>query len=675
MIDYVPTICPYCGCGCGMYLVVKEGRIVGVEPWKEHPVSEGKLCPKGRNSYEFLYSHDRLKKPLVRRGDRLVEGSWEDALRRVVNEFRDTSPEDFGILASGKTTNEESYVLQKFGRVVIGTNNIDYCARFCHATTVGGLGPTLGSGVMASSVLDYELPDCFLIAGVNVQETFPAIARRIKRAKERGAKIIVIDPRKTLTAKLYADIHLQLFPGTDVALINGMMRVILDEGLENGEFIEKRTKGFEELKEYLLSIDLKEVEETTNVSLDEIKKAAETYAGAKTGSILYDEGITEYTTGAEKITALADLALLTGHVGKPGAGVNPMRGQINGEGTGDMGCFPVFYPGFKPLTEQTFEFFRDVWNVESIPEKAGKTVMEMLEDCKKLYIVGFNPMVSAPHVTRVKELLEQKEFVVVQDIFLTETAALADVVLPSAAWGEKMGTHTWTDRRVQLVRKAVDPPGEAIPDWQIICRLAEMMGYGDHFEYKSPRDIFEEIRRCVPQYRGISYERLEKSSGGIQWPCPSEDHPGTSTMFVERFNTPDGFGHFGVVQYRPPAELPDNEYPFMLTTGRVIFHYHTGTMTRRTERLSNEVPTGFAVIHPENAEELGIMDGDEILLVSRRGRVKTFARVSNEVARGLIFMPFHFAERAANILTNPVLAPTKMPEFKLCAVRIEREGS
>ena len=527
---------------------------------------------------------------------------------------------------------------------------------------------------MEASVLDYDKPDCFIIAGVNVQENFPAIARRIWRAKQRGATVIVIDPRKTLTAKLYADYHLQLRPGTDVALVNAMMRVIIDEGLENKEFIESRTTGYEELRKYLLSLDLSEVERITGVPLSEIREAAIAYAKADIGTILYDEGITQFTTGVDKVSALADLAMLTGHVGKPGSGVNPMRGMINGEGTGDMGCLNVFYPGFRRVDqEETIKFFKEAWGVDELPSKPGKTTMDMIETCKVLYIVGFNIMVSAPDLNNVRKRLEEKDFLVVQDIFLTETAELADVVLPAAAWVEKTGVYAWTDRRVLLVKKVVDPPGEAKPDWMIIKEIASRMGYGDEFNYSSSKDIFEEIRSVVPQYRGITYDRLEKPPWGIQWPCPSEDHPGTPTMFVQKFGTPDGLGHFRVVEYKPPAELPDDEYPLILTTGRVIFHYHTGTMTRRTDRLHAEVSTGFVVVHPEDAEKAGVKSGDFVYLISRRGRVRVKAMVSDDVAKGLVFMPFHFSECAANYLTNPALAPgAKMPEFKFCAVRIER---
>lgn len=676
MARYVPTICPYCGCGCGLYLVVKDGTIVGVEPWKEHPLSEGKLCPKGRNCYEYIYSGDRLKKPLIKKGGKFVEATWGEALDLIASEFkRVKTPENFGVLASGKTTNEESYVLQKFARIVMKTNNIDYCARFCHATTVGGLLPTVGSGVFETSMTDIDQADCIIIAGVNIHENFPSISRRIYRAKRNGATIIVIDPRETLTVRNYADIHLKLIPGTDVALLNAMMKIIVDEGLENREFIEKRTKGFEELKAYLSNLNLQEVEKITGVPLEDVKKAAIAYAKAKKGCILYDEGITQHTTGSDNIKALANLALMTGHIGKPGTGVNPMRGQINGEGTGDMGCFPVFYPGFKKVgDEEALKFFKQMWGVEDLPNKPGKTYLDILASCSVLYIVGTNPMVSAPNLSEVRRWLENKDFIVVQDIFLTETAELAHVVLPATCWVEKTGTYTWVDRHVQLVEKVVKPPGEAKPDWIIICEIAKKMGYQDKFSYGSAEEIFEEIRKVVPQYKGITYERLRKTPGGIQWPCPSEEHPGTPTMFVEKFATPDGFGHFQVVQYKPPAEIPDSEYPFILTTGRVLFHYHTGTMTRKTRRLSSEVPTGFVEINVEDAEKLGIRDGDLVKLVSRRGELKVKAKVTENILKGVVFMPFHFSECPANMLTNPARDPTGMPEFKVCAVRVEKAG-
>jgi len=670
-LEYAPTICPYCGSGCGMYLVVKDGRIVGIEPWKEHPVNEGTNCPKGKSAYKYLYSEDRLTKPLIKKNGSFQEASWQEALDLVASRLSGVSPGSFGAIGSGKTTNEESYVLQKFTRVVMGTNNIEYCARFCHSATVAGLGPAVGSGVMQTSQLDIEDADCILIAGVNPKETFPMVAKRVLRAKGKGATVILIDPRRSATARDLADIHLQLKPGTDVALVNAMMRIILDEGIENKEFIESRTAGIDELRESLSSVDLKEAEQITGVPTERIRDAAIAYARAKTGCILFDEGITQHTTGGDNVKVLADLALITGHIGRPGTGVNPMRGQINGEGTGDMGCLNVFYPGFKRVSEETADFFNKAWGVDSLPAQPGLTYMGILQKCKAIYVVGTNPMMAAPDTNSVREWLESTDFLVVQDIFMTETAQLADVVLPAACWVEREGVHAWVDRRVQKVNKVIDPPGEAKPDWWIICRLAEKMGHKAEFDFDSAGEIFEEIRSCVPQYHGITYDRL-KQTGGIQWPCPSEEHPGTPTMFVESFATPDGLGHFQPAEFKPAAELPDDEYPYVLTTGRSIFHYHTGTMTRKTDTLDDEVPRAFVQVNPEDATNLGITRNAVVTLATRRGSIEANARITEEVPPGLVFVPFHFAESCANVLTNPALDPAcGMPEFKVCAVSLE----
>jgi formate dehydrogenase alpha subunit len=671
-VEYVPTICPYCGCGCGIYLVLKDGRIVGAEPWKEHPVNEGTNCPKGKSSYKFLYSDDRLKTPLVRENGTFKETSWEEALDLVAERLKGVAPESFGVIASGKTTNEESYVLQKFARVIMGTNNIEYCARFCHSATVAGLLPTVGSGVMETSQLDVERADCVIIAGTNIKETFPMIARQVLRAKRNGATVIVIDPRRTATARYLADIHLQIEAGTDAALINGMMSVILAEGLENKEFMEARTAGFDELRTALSAASPEQAADITGVPLEKIREAATAYAKAKTGCILYDEGITQHTTGTDNVMALADLALLTGHIGRPGTGVNSLRGQINGEGTGDMGCLNVFYPGFKRVGQETADFFKDAWGVEELPAEPGLTYMDILQKCKAIYLVGANPVMAGPDSTNIKKALDALDFLVVQDIFLTETAQHADVVLPSACWVEREGIHAWVDRRVQKINKVIDPPGEAMPDWWPICRLAEKMGRADKFGFASPAEILEEIRSCVPQYKGITYERLEKKAGGIHWPCPAEDHPGTPTMFAQSFPTADGLGHFRAVEYKPPAEPPGDGFPDVLNTGRSLFHYHTGTMTRRTDTLNNEVPEGYVEVNPEDALRMHVRSGQRIALETRRGRITAVARVTERVPQGSIFVPFHFSESSANVLTNPALDPTsKMPELKVCAVKEE----
>ena len=671
-IEYVPTICPYCSCGCGIYLVVKDGRIIGQEPWKEHPINEGANCPKGKNAYEFLYSEDRLKMPLVRKNGKLQETSWDEALDLVSSKLKEATPENFGALGSGKTSNEEGYVLQKFVRVVMGTNTVEYVGRLCHSSAVAALLPAVGSGVMQTSQPEIELADCIFLAGVNLQETFPMMARRVYRAKARGAKVIYTDPRKTATARYLADIHLPLKAGTDAALINAMMSVILAEGLEDKEFISSKTADFDELRDFLSKVDLKEAEEITGIPVEKIKEAAITYAKAERACILYDQGICQHTVGADNVRVHANLALLTGNMGKPGTGVNSMRGQISGEGTGDMGCLAVFYPGFKRVGEDSAKFFEEAWGVSNLPTKPGFLYMDMLYKCPYLYIVGTDPMMAVPDVNNLKKALEKASFIVVQDIFLTEIGKLAHVVLPAATWVEREGTHTYVDRRVQRINKVVDPPGEAMPDWWIICQLAERMGHKDKFNFSSAGEIFEEIRSCVPQYKGITYERLKSTTGGIHWPCPAEDHPGTPTMFLQKFNTPDGLGHFQVVEFKPPAEVLDKEYPYLLTTGRSIFHYHTGTMTLRTPKLFNEVTQGFVEVNPEDATKAGIKNKDIVSLVTRRGSIEAKARVTDEVPPGLLFIPFHFPDSCANVLTNPALDPAcKCAETKVCAVNME----
>jgi len=671
-IECISTICPYCSCGCGINLIVKDGRIIGEEPWKEHPINEGANCPKGKNAYQFLYSEDRLKTPLIRKNGKLQETSWDEALKFISSKLKEATPEKFGFIASCRNSNEDAYVMQKFARVVMGTNNIEYCGRLCHSPAAAALIPAMGSGVMQTSQQELELADCFFLAGVNLRETFPLIARRVLRAKAKGAKVIYTDPRKTTTARHLADIHLQLRSGTDAALINAMMRIIFDEGLENKEFIASRTAGVDELRDFLSKVDLKQMEEITGVPLEQIKEAAITYAKADRACILYDQGMSQHYVGTDNVRNHANLALLCGHAGKPGSGINSMRGQINGEGSGDMGCLCVFYPGFKRVSEESAKPFEEAWGVSNLPTKPGITYIDMLYNCPYLYVVGGDPTMVVPDTNNVKKALEKAALLVVQDIFPTEISKLAHVVLPAATWVEREATHTWIDRRVQKIDKVIDPPGEAKPDWQIICQLAEKMGYKDKFNFSSSGEIFEEIRSCIPPYKGINYERLSKTVGGIHWPCPAEDHPGTPTMFLEKFNTPDGLGHFQGVEYKPPAEVPDEEYPYFLTTGRSIFHYHTGAMTRRTPKLLDEVPRGFVEVNPEDASKAGVKDKDVVTLKTRRGSIEAEARVTDEVPPGLLFVPFHFADSCANVLTIPALDPSaKCAETKVCAVKME----
>jgi formate dehydrogenase major subunit len=674
MIEFKSTICPYCSCGCGIYLVIEDGKIIGQEPQNEHPINEGGNCPKGRNAYQFLYADDRLRTPLIRKNGKLEKATWDEVLDLIASKLKEAEPNEFGLLASGKNTNEDAYVQQKFTRVVMGTNNVEYCGRLCHSSTAAGLGPTVGSGVMPISQMDIEKTDCIFLVGINLKETFPLMAKRAMRAKAKGAKIVVMDPRKTVTARELGDIHLQLESGTDVLVLNSLMKIILENGLEDKEFIETRTSGIEALRAHLDSLDLKQMAKDSGVSSKLLQKAAKVLADAKTCCVLYNQGLNQHITGADGIKALATLALIIGQYGRPGTGLCPTRGQINGEGTGDMGCLNVFYPGFQKVgtPAEPHVKFAEHWNVEKLPDQPGLPYTKMIQQTKYLWIIGTNPMMAAPDVDRVQEALEAKELLIVQDIYPTETAQLADIILPVSTWVEREGIHAYVDRRVQKINKLIDPPGEARPDWWIVCQVAQKMGFGEHFDFSSPSEILEEIRRVVPPYKGITYDRLEKTIGGIQWPCPTENHPGTPTFFTQKFNTPDGLGHLQVVDYKPPAELPDKEYPFILTTGRSIFHYHTGTMSRRTPILHAEVPKNYCQVNPKDAAAKNIRDGTKITLNTRRGTIEAKAHVTDDVPKGLVFLPFHFHESCANKITNPVLDPAcGMPEYKVCAVNIE----
>jgi len=672
----VLTTCPYCGCGCNFYLQVLDGELVGVLPCKSHVTNQGKLCIKGWNAHEYVFSKDRLTKPLINQGGRFVEISWEEALNIVVKKFKDYidnyGPEIFGVLSSAKCTNEENFLLMKFTRAVLGTNNVDHCARLCHASTVVGLSQTFGSGAMTNSIGELEKANCILVIGSNTTEQHPLVARYILRAVEKGAKLIVADPRAIHLVK-FADYHIQQRPGTDVALLNGFMNVILNLGLEDREFISERTEDFEELKKVIENYPPAYVEKITGVSKDDLIDSAKTFAIANLASIVYSMGITQHTTGVDNVTSCANLAMLTGNVGKRSTGVNPLRGQVNVQGACDMGALPNVYSGYQNVTDEKIRIkFEKAWNVE-LPSKPGLTVVEMINEAKKgsikiMYVMGENPMLSNPDINHVKEGLNNLEFLVVQDIFLTDTAKLANVVLPAASYAEKDGTFTATDRLVQRIEKAITPIGESKPDWQIICELARRMR-SNQFEYTSPAEIMDEIASVTPIYGGITYKRLEKD--GLRWPCISKEHPGTLYLHKEKFTR--GKGRFFGIDYKEPAELPDEEYPFILTTGRIMFHFHTGTMSRRTRLLNREVQTGYVEINPHDAEKLEIHDGEPVSVKSRRGEIKVKALKTNRVPEKVIFIPFHFAECAANVLTNPALDPVaKIPEYKVCAARVEK---
>jgi formate dehydrogenase major subunit len=680
-MNYVPTTCPYCGTGCGFNLVVKDGKVVGVQPWHRNPVNEGKLCPKGNYAWEFVNAEDRLTTPLIKKDGKLVEASWDEAYNLIASKLKGYKPEEIGFFASARISNEENYLLAKFARAVVKTPNIDHCARLCHASTVAGLAAVFGSGAMTNSIGDIADSKCIFVIGSNTFEQHPLIARKMMIARKKGAKLIVADPRFTPTAK-QADLYMPFYSGTDVQIFNGMMHQIIKNGWENKEFVETRTKDYDKLKEVVMKEDynLENTAKISGIPADKILTAAEWFAKSGASCICYSMGITQHTTGVDNVKSIANLQMLTGNLGRPGTGVNALRGQNNVQGACDMGCLPNVYSGYQQVINPDMQKkMKDAWGVEEIAEgRVGYTITDMVNvaadqpgTLKCLYIVGENPMLSDPDIHHVKKGFDNLDFVIVQDIVPTETAQVADVVLPGACYAEKDGTQSNTERRVQLWRKAQEPPGQAKADWQIICELAKVMGYEKQFAFKSPEEIFNEIAKVTPSYGGMTYERL--GTEGLQWPCPTIEHPGTSVLHKEKFGTPDGLGIMSPIEFKPPAEVPDAEYPLILTTGRCLWQFHTGSMTRRSVDLEREAPTGWVEINPEDAKALGIADGEIVRAVSRRGQIDLPAKVTVDIKPKEVFIPFHFAECAANILTNNALDPiAKIPEYKACAVRIEK---
>jgi len=669
----VSTVCAYCGVGCLLYLRVRDGEVVGALPHPGGP-GEGKLCIKGWSVHEFVHHPERLRKPLIRGKDDFREASWEEALSHVserLNKIKDQHGSDsIAFLSSAKATNEENYLLQKLARAVIGTNNVDHCARLCHASTVTGLVSSFGSGAMTNSQEDVEEADVIFVIGSNTSEQHPLIARRMIRAVKNGATLIVADPR-AIDLVEYAEVHLCHTPGTDVALLNAMMHVILTEGLHDEEFISSRTEGFDEFSETVLEYAPERAEDITGIPAEDIRKAARIFGRAGNASIFFSMGITQHTTGVDNVVSTANLAMLTGNIGRPGTGVNPLRGQNNVQGACDLGALPDYLPGYARLSDRgRCEGFEEAWGAK-VPGNAGLTLVEMIDACgegvKAMYVMGENPVLSDPDSNHVVEQLGKLDFLVVNELFMSETAELADVVLPAASFAEKDGTFTATDRRVQRVRKAIEPVGESLPDWEVISRISEKIGYS--MKYDSPSEIMDEIAGLGGIYGGINYSRLETED--LRWPCPDVDHPGTRTLHQGRFSR--GMGKFQAVEYKPPAEEPDAKYPLILTTGRLLFHWHTGTMTRRSDTLTDQINEPLVEINTSDAERLGVVSGDRVRVSSRRGEIALSAQVTPRIKEGVVFIPFHFAEAAANKLTNAALDPlAKIPELKVCAVRIEK---
>ena len=673
----VPTVCPYCGCGCGLYVVVEEGVAKNIEYMEAHPVCQGALCPKGNAALEVVYHPERLRYPMKRENDSWKRISWDEAIALVATRFKQVydvhGADALAFLASAKCTNEENYLLQKLARL-IGTNNVAHCARLCHASTVTGLIATLGSGAMTNPIPDLVNSKCIFIIGSNLAENHPIISRWIWDAKDQGAKVIVADPRYTPTAWM-ADIFLQLKPGTDIALINGIMHIIVKEKLYQQDFISRRTTGFEQIQELVAKYDAATVEKITGVPSHLFQEAARLYAKAKAAAIVYCMGITQHTCGHGNVVDCADLALLCVQVGRPGTGVLPLRGQNNVQGACDMGALATFLPGYVSVADESGRGkIARLWGQEHLPSKPGLTVVEMMNaigegKIKGMYIMGENPVISDPNSRHVEEALSNVDFLVVQDIFLSETARLADIVLPAAGWVEKEGSLTATERRVQWMSKAIDPIDETKADWQIISEIANRLGF--NFNYSCADDILREINKVVPSYGGITPERIKGDIAGLTWPCPTPDHPGTPILHSDAFKTADGLGKIIPVEHRPPLELPDDEYPLLLTTGRVVMHYNAGVMTRRSASLLKRSPELFIEINPTDAQKLGITADEEVKVITRRGDTVARASITNKLSPGIVFMPFHFP--GTNILTVDALDErAKIPEFKVAACKITK---
>jgi formate dehydrogenase alpha subunit len=634
----------------------------------------GSVCVKGRFGHTFVNRKDRLETPLIRRNGRLEEATWDEAIALVVEKI-DGIRQKYGSdavagLCSAKVTNEENYLFQKMMRAALGTNSVDHCARLCHASTVTGLAAAFGSGAMTNSIAELEHSRCILVTGSNTTETHPVIAAVIRRAVQKHkAKLIVVDPRR-IDLVNDATLWLRQKNGTDVAWLNGMMNVIIAENLHDRQFITEKTEDFEAMRGVVEAFTPERVEEITTIPAEKIREAARLFAEAEVSSIVYSMGITQHTTGTDNVLSVANLAMLTGNVGKASSGVNPLRGQNNVQGACDVGGLPDVYPGYQkvadPLNREKFE---RAWGRKLSSDK-GLTVMEIINslekgDVKGLIIMGENPMVSDPNLNHADKALDAAGFLVVIDIFLTETAEKAHVVLPAASFAEKTGTFTNTERRVILVRKILEAPGEARADWKILCDLSSALGYP--MNYSSSSEIMDEIAEVTPIYGGIHHDRIQEV--GLQWPCSHRNHPGT--MYLHKGKFKRGNGRFHPVDFIPPAESPDSEYPFILSTGRILFHYHTGSMTRRVDALNEYVSGAYAEINPEDVRRLGLGDGGPVRIETRRGVIETRVKATDIVATGSVFVPFHFAESAANRLTNDSLDPVALiPELKVAACRV-----
>jgi formate dehydrogenase alpha subunit len=692
----VTTTCPYCGVGCNLELHVKDDHIFKVTSPFDSPVNHGNLCVKGRFGYDYVYHPKRVTTPLIRKtsqkpGERTQafdlsewrEVTWDEALDyvadRLVEIYKRDGSDSMAVYACAKATNEDNYLLQKMYRAIFRTNNVDHCTRLCHAGSVVALQQAVGSSAMSNTASQVLQNDVFIVTGSNTTENHPIIALQMKEAvRKHGAKMIIVDPRRIELVD-FAELWLPLKPGTNVPVFSAMAHVIVKENLVNWDFVKSRTEGSAEFIESLEKFTPEYSEQISGVPADDIRKAARMYASAKNAAIYWGMGISQLSHGTASAMALIHLAFLTGHIGRDGTGLNPLRGQNNVQGASDMGCMPFHYPGYMRVdNEANAAKWEKTWNVPAggLSRKLGLTTTEILSHAheggiRALYIMGENPMMSEPNLNETRKHMEQLEFLVAQDIFLTESAAYADVFLPATPFAEKDGTFSNTDRRVQRVRAAHPPRGGARVDWQIVCdlalRLESRLGLDTaKWDYSNPEQILREMADVNPDYAGVTYDRIDKT--GLIYPVPDLTHPGTPTLFTESF--PRGLGKFHPLDYVPAMESVDDEFPFILTTGRVLEHWHGGSMTRNSS-LNEAFPEARVEIHPADADIHGICNGDPVKVQSRRGEVVLRATVTEKTTIGVVFIPFHFVEAAANLLTNDALDPqAKIPEFKACAVQV-----
>lgn len=678
-VKKVLTTCPHCATGCQYYLVVKDNQIVDVEP-ANGPSNKNLLCVKGRfGSFNFVHSPERLKYPLIKNHETgaFERATWDEALDLIAAKFTEIKKQ-YGSdalagFACSRSPNEDCYMLQKMVRCAFGTNNVDNCARVCHSATVAGLAMTLGSGAMTNPISDITNDvDVILLIGSNPEEAHPVIGMQIRQAVARGTRLIVVDPRDIGLSK-NADIHLKLKPGTNVAFANGMMNVIIKEGLADEEFIRTRTEGFEELRKIVEEYTPERVAEICHIDPDHLREAALMYAKARKAPIIYCLGVTEHSTGTEGVMSMSNMAMLVGKLGKSGCGVNPLRGQNNVQGACDMGALPGDFPGYQKVTNpDVLAKFEKAWGVKLNP-KPGVHATDVFgaairKEIRGLFIFGEDPVVTDADQNHIRKALESLDFLVLSDLFMTETAQYADVILPGTSYAEKEGTFSNTERRVQRVRKAVTLDGEMRLDTDIFIDLMNRMGYPQ--PHLTAEEIMDEIASLTPSFGGISHRRLDKGES-IQWPCPDKNHPGTPILHVGKFAR--GLGWFYPAEYVPSAELPDEEYPFIMMTGRILYHYNTRAMTGKTPGLMEKAGHSFIEINTEDAARLGIADGEKVRVSSRRGSIVSTARVGEKVSPKETWMPFHFPDGNANVLTNAALDKyARIPEYKVCAIKIEK---